>query len=289
MNRSSILPNLSKSKATVTPKPVHSLSTPSELRKIEIPGIGFLAIKTEKHDQLFIPSQKNYFGCTPTFPGLQFDKVKIADGVDDVLLFIPPAEEFPNFLENLVDIYPKASFSLKLMKGISSKFPVLEIEGGFGGPFTVKLCTDIIPENKSRNIKMSRSLSFALCGEDIQVILESSDLESFRRNLTLSCLDNARSWRKNGFNSPRRRYVLLGQSVINSKEFVVGNHESGPLRIFFTSDFNFELTVRQLQTICWQLYGQLTNAGVQEYEQFLEELEELRNEDCCEWVSIVGI
>jgi hypothetical protein len=259
------------------------------LRKIEIPGIGFLAIKTEKHDQLFIPSQKNYFGCTSTFQGLQFDKVKIADGVDDVLMFIPPAEEFPNFLENLVDFYPKASFSVKLMKGISSKFPVLEIEEIFGGPFTVRLCTDIIPENKSRNIKMSRRLSFALCGEDIRVILESTQLESFRRSLTVSCLDNARSWRNHGFNSPRRRYVLLGQSLINSKDFVVGNHEFGPLRIFFTSDFNFEITVRQLQTICWKLHGQLTNTGVHEYEQFLEELQNIRNEDCGEWVSIVGI
>jgi hypothetical protein len=204
-------------------------------------------------------------------------------------LYIPPVEEFPNFLENLVDFYPRTSFHLKVMKGISSKFPVLEIAEGFDGPFTVKLCTDIIPENKGRQVLMSRSLSFALCGEDIRLILESSDLESFRRRLSGFSLDSARSWRESGFNSPRRRYVLLGQSVINSEDFVVGNHEFGPLRIFFTSDFNFELTLRQLQSICWKLYGQLTNAGVRKYEQFLEELEELRNEDCCEWVSIVGI
>jgi hypothetical protein len=253
-----------------------------EIARIKIKGIGFIAIKTENPAQLFIPSKKNYFGRTRRFQGLQFDKVKIDDGIDDILLFIPPAEKFPNFLQKLLEFYPKGTFSLGLASGINGIFPVLEIEGSFEGTFSLHLCTDILPKNKATRAPLSTKLTFSLCTEDLQEIVESAQLESLRNKLSLS-LKIAILWRKHGFTLPRRNHVLIGQSVINCREFIIGSHEFFDLRIFYTSDFDTKITLGNLQKLSQTIYFRLQNGSGNALRDFLSELEGELNEELCGW------
>jgi hypothetical protein len=246
------------------------LLSPGKTRNLK--GVALVARKFKKDPQLFIPSTMNFFA------GLQYEKVKVDDGADGVLLFIPPRNKFPNFLGNLTEKFPNETFRLVEINAISNKVPALEITST--SAFSMTLCTDIIPQNVRRKIPF-HGLRFALCGEDIRKIVDRNQphLVSLKRKIIASdTIGKAQDWLSRGFNAPRRTHALIGQSVINNDLFF-GNHEARGIRIFYTTEIDPATTITRLHRISISIMGQLDGEDNPEYKRFLEELSREPNEE----------